>query len=103
MISISPVCWTIDAYRSVLVAEHGFGQAVGMQLEFGALFAAVTLWAFRHESRKRATTACDAGAAWPRDAAIYGGCIRTVAAPPSEARALHRIGRCAPDALCAAL
>lgn len=33
----SPVWWTIDAYRSVLVAEQGFGQAVGMQFGFGAL------------------------------------------------------------------
>ena len=37
--------------------------AVGMQLGFGVLFAAVTLWAFRDNSRTRATPACGAGAA----------------------------------------
>ena len=37
------------------------------------------------------------------DAAIYGGCIRTIAAAPSEAHAPHRTGRCSPDPLCAAL
>ena len=104
MISISPVYWTIDAYRSVLVTEHGFGQAVGMQLGFGALFAAVTLWAFprrkpKRELRRRVLRALPGRG----DAAIYGGCIRTIAAAPSEAHAPHRTGRCSPDPLCAAL
>ena len=36
----------------MLVGEHGFGQAVGMQLGFAILFIAVTLWAFRVEKPK---------------------------------------------------
>ena len=48
----SPVYWVIDAYRSVLTGEQGFSRAVGMLLEFGILFIAVTLWTFRAEKSK---------------------------------------------------
>ena len=48
----SPVYWTIDDYRSVLVGEQGFSPAVAMQLGFAILFTAVTLWAFRADKPK---------------------------------------------------
>ena len=48
----SPVYWAIDAYRSVLVGEQGFGRVVGMLIGFAILFTAVTLWTFRAEQPK---------------------------------------------------
>ena len=74
-----------------------------MQLGFGALFTAVTLWAFRDEAERELRRRVMRALPGRGDAAIYGGCIRTVAAPPSEARDPHRTGRFAPDPLCAAL
>ena len=50
--SASPVYWTIDAYRSVLTGEQGFGRAVGALLGFAILFIAVTLGTFRAEQPK---------------------------------------------------
>jgi len=48
----SPVYWAIDAYRSVLAGEQGFGRAIAMLLGFSALFIAVTLWQFRADKPK---------------------------------------------------
>ena len=48
----SPVYWVIDAYRSVLTGEPGFGRAIAMLLGFGVLFTAVTLWQFRADKPK---------------------------------------------------
>ncbi|WP_419921248.1 hypothetical protein [Candidatus Poriferisodalis sp.] len=48
----SPVYWAIDAYRSVLTGEQGFGRAIAMLLGFGMLFTVVTLWQFRAEKPK---------------------------------------------------
>ena len=48
----SPVYWAIDAYRTVLGGEQGFGRAIVMLLGFAALFVAVALWKFRAEKPK---------------------------------------------------
>ncbi len=48
----SPVYWVIDAHRSVLTGEQGFGRAIAMLIGFGVLFTAVTLWMFRAEKAK---------------------------------------------------
>ena len=48
----SPVYWVIDAYRSILGGEPGFGRALAMLLGFAALFTAVTLLQFRAEKPK---------------------------------------------------
>ncbi len=48
----SPVYWVIDAYRSVLTGEQGFGRAIAMLLGFGVGFIAFTLWKFRAEQPK---------------------------------------------------
>ena len=48
----SPVYWVIDAYRSVLNAEQGFGRAIAMLIGFAALFTAITLWQFRAHKPK---------------------------------------------------
>lgn len=48
----SPVYWAIDAYRSVLAGEQGFGRAIAMPLGFTALFIAITLWRFRADKPK---------------------------------------------------
>jgi ABC-2 type transport system permease protein len=48
----SPVYWVIDAYRSVLSGEQGFGRAMAMLIGFAALFTAITLWKFRAEKPK---------------------------------------------------
>lgn len=48
----SPVYWVIDAYRSILTGEPGFGRALAMLLSFATLFTAVTLLQFRAEKPK---------------------------------------------------
>ncbi len=48
----SPVYWVIDAYRSVLNGEQGFGRAIAMLVGFAALFTAITLWQFRAHKPK---------------------------------------------------
>lgn len=48
----SPVYWVIDAYRSVLNGEQGFGLAIAMLVGFAALFTAITLWQFRAHKPK---------------------------------------------------
>ena len=48
----SPVYWAIDAYRSVLAGEQGFGRAIATLLGFAALFIAITLWQFRADKPK---------------------------------------------------
>ena len=48
----SPVYWVIDAYRSILAGEPGFGRALAMLVSFAALFTAVTLLQFRAEKPK---------------------------------------------------
>ena len=52
----SPVYWVIDAYRSVLTGEPGFGRALAVLVGFAALFTAVTLLQFRAEKPKEGLT-----------------------------------------------
>ncbi len=42
----------IDAYRSVLNGEQGFGRAIAMLVGFAVLFTAITLWQFRAHKPK---------------------------------------------------